>query len=166
MQSSYSHCWPKSLVSNQALYKLCNEEPLSSKVAKQRWLMLAHFLRTHSDAPSPEGIRLRRYWPISLQTPTIGRHCTNLLGTIRADLKQAGRTWTPPHSETTPLPTETCQRPATLAEYQSVKDWWRPPDVAVTTATATNSLLLLYTFIKSIYCILVYRNFWSFEYNL
>ena len=36
------HCWLKSLISNQALYELCNEEPLSSKVAKQRWSMLAY----------------------------------------------------------------------------------------------------------------------------
>ena len=35
------HCWPKSLISNQALYKLCNKETLSSKVAKQSWSMLA-----------------------------------------------------------------------------------------------------------------------------
>jgi len=28
-------------VSNQTLYKLCNEEPLSSNVAKQSWSMLA-----------------------------------------------------------------------------------------------------------------------------
>ncbi|XP_038074896.1 uncharacterized protein LOC119742796 [Patiria miniata] len=50
------HCWPKSLISNQALYELCNEEPLSSKVTKQRWSMLGHVLRMNPDTPAQRAL--------------------------------------------------------------------------------------------------------------
>ena len=36
LRTILGHSWPKSLINNQGLYKLSNEEPLSSKVAKQR----------------------------------------------------------------------------------------------------------------------------------
>ena len=83
------HCWPKSLITNQALYELCNEAPLSSKVAKQRWSMLGHILRMDPDTPAQRALDFAVSGSQAYQARQ-GRHCTNLLGTIRADLKQAG----------------------------------------------------------------------------
>ena len=83
------HCWPKSLITNQALYELCNEAPLSSKVAKQRWSMLGHILRMDPDTPAQRALDFAVSSSQAYQARQ-GRHCTNLLGTIRADLKQAG----------------------------------------------------------------------------
>ena len=83
------HCWPKSLITNQALYELCNEEPLSSKVAKQRWSMLGHILRMDPDTPAQRALDFAVTGSQAYQARQ-GRHCTNILGTIRADLKQAG----------------------------------------------------------------------------
>ena len=65
LRSITGHCWPKSIITNQALYKLCNEEPLSLKVAKQRWSMLGHILRMDPDTSS-EGPGLCRQWLTSL----------------------------------------------------------------------------------------------------
>ena len=134
------NCWPKHIISNQALYKLCNEEPLSSKVvAKQRWSMLAQCPTRGPWPARSEGLRLR-YWLTSPQ-PRLGRHCTNLLGTIRADLTQAG-----------PGPLRTARQLHCLRQCAhnkphwsttNVKDWLRPRDVTGTTVTAAHSLLLL-----------------------
>ena len=89
LRSITGHCWPKSLISNKALYELCNEEPLSTKVAKQRWSMLGHVLRMDPNTPAQRSLDFAVTGSQAYK-PRQGRHCTNLLGTIRADLKQAG----------------------------------------------------------------------------
>ena len=40
------------IISNDNLYKRCNSEPLSAKVARSRWRMLGHVLRGPSDGPA------------------------------------------------------------------------------------------------------------------
>ena len=106
------HCWPKSLISNQALYKLCNEEPFSSKVAKQRCSMLDHVQRWTLTRP------LRGHWTSLTSLKTGTRKELNKLTGTNTCRPQAGRTRTPPHSETTPVPTATCPQEATLGEHQ------------------------------------------------
>ena len=63
-----------------------------------------------------EGLRLHCYWLTSLQIPT--RKALHKPAGNNMCRPQAGRTRTPPHSETTPLPTATCPRQGTLAEDQ------------------------------------------------
>ena len=73
--------------------------------------------------------------------PQLRRHCANLLGTIRADLKQA---WLGPLRTARQLQ---CLRQRAHDKPHwlrtNVKDRLRPLDVTVTTATAAHSLLLL-----------------------
>ena len=40
------------IISNKNLYKRCNSEPLSAKVARSRWRMLGHVLRGPTDGPA------------------------------------------------------------------------------------------------------------------
>ena len=52
LRSTTGHCWPKSIIANQALYKLCNEEPLSAKMVKSYAWILTHQLRRPWTLPS------------------------------------------------------------------------------------------------------------------
>jgi len=109
------HCWPKSLINNQALYKLCNDKPLlkcrKAEMATVSPCPTRGPWRAHSG-----GIRLRRYGLTSLQIPT--RKALHKPAGNNTFRPQAGWTQTPPHSKATPLLTATFPRQTTLAEDQ------------------------------------------------
>ena len=78
--------WPKSTISNTALYKFCNVTPLSERVRQSRWRMLGQVLR--SDDLNPAQLVLEFAVNSSnIYKGRIGRHQTNLLRVIRSDLK-------------------------------------------------------------------------------
>lgn len=83
------HRWPNSLISNKALYKMCNTTPLSVKVAKQRWAMFGHVLRMPTDTPAQKALEFAVVGANKYKARK-GRHCTNLLSLLRSDLKDTG----------------------------------------------------------------------------
>ncbi|KAL6459666.1 hypothetical protein MHYP_G00314250 [Metynnis hypsauchen] len=84
------HVWPHSLISNRALYEKCECEPLSRKVERQRWSMLGHILRMEMETPARRALEFAVVGAKERYQGRRGRHCTNLLELIRADIKQAG----------------------------------------------------------------------------
>ena len=78
--------WP-TVISNEKLYKICRTTPLSNRVKKSRWKMFGHILRSPKNSlaaltlsfavDGSSGFKGRR-----------GRHKTNLLSTIRNDIKR------------------------------------------------------------------------------
>jgi len=77
--------WPH-VISNKSLYERCNSRPLSERVHKSRWKMLGHVLRSQENSPSMlafnifiDGSTIYKVW--------LGRHKTNLLSTLKLDLK-------------------------------------------------------------------------------
>jgi len=83
------HRWPNSLISNKALYKLCNTSPLSTKVKHARWAMFEHVLRMSTNTPAQQALNFALIGSNTYRARK-GRHCKNLLGTLRADLKERG----------------------------------------------------------------------------
>ena len=83
------HRWPNSLISNDALYEMCNTVPLSIRVAKQRWSMFGHILRMPESVPAQTALDFA-VTGSSQYRARKGRHCMNLLGVLRADLKTSG----------------------------------------------------------------------------
>ncbi|KAI8479584.1 hypothetical protein Bbelb_426750 [Branchiostoma belcheri] len=83
------HRWPNSLISNKALYKLCNTGPLSTKVKCARWTMFGHILRMPTDTPAQQALTFALVGSNTYR-PRKGRHCSNLLSLLRADLKERG----------------------------------------------------------------------------
>ena len=83
------HHWPDSIISNEALYKMCDTVPLSTRVAQQRWSMFSHVLRMPQETPAQKALEFAISGANKYRART-GRHCTNLLGVLRADLKRAG----------------------------------------------------------------------------
>ncbi|KAI8519244.1 hypothetical protein Bbelb_025010 [Branchiostoma belcheri] len=81
--------WPRSRVTNDTLYKVCNTEPLSVKVEKLRWSLFGHILRMLQDTPAQKALefsflRSKRY------KARRGRHCINLFSQLKGDLKCRG----------------------------------------------------------------------------
>ena len=78
--------WPKSLISNKALYKRCNCTPLTKRIEKLRWTMLGHVLRSEETTPAQLALQYAlngaRQYEIRLGRPRI-----NLLDTLIKDLK-------------------------------------------------------------------------------
>ena len=83
------HKWPDSLISNEALYKMCKTTPLSTKVRQLRWTMFGHVLRMPEDTPAQKALEFAIVGSSKYKARK-GRHCTNLLSLLRADLKDAG----------------------------------------------------------------------------
>ncbi|KAI8502518.1 hypothetical protein Bbelb_201060 [Branchiostoma belcheri] len=48
--------WPRSRVTNDTLYKVCNTEPLSVKVEKLRWSLFGHILRMPQDTTAQKAL--------------------------------------------------------------------------------------------------------------
>ena len=44
--------WPRSMITNDTLYKRCNTTPLSQRAALSRWKMLGHALRIPENSPA------------------------------------------------------------------------------------------------------------------
>ena len=50
------HRWPDSVISNDALYKICNVVPLSVRVNQQRWSMFGHVLWMPENIPAQQAL--------------------------------------------------------------------------------------------------------------
>lgn len=79
------HC--PTTISNDSLYRRCDTRPLSEMVTDARWRMLGHVLCIPSDTPAQLAT------PFAFKGATEykkrrGRHQTNFLATIRADLSR------------------------------------------------------------------------------
>ena len=79
--------WPHSTISNEALYKRCNTRPLSEMVAEARWNMLGHVLRMDRNAPAQRALQYA-VEGAQMYSGRRGRHTTNLLDILKADMKQ------------------------------------------------------------------------------
>ncbi|XP_066294593.1 uncharacterized protein [Branchiostoma lanceolatum] len=102
--------WPKSMVTNDTLYKICNTTPLSEKVEHLRWSMFGHILRMPQDTPAQKALefstlRSNRY------KARKGRHCVNLLSMLKGDLKRG--------------PPTTGKKLRELRELARCKDTWK-----------------------------------------
>ena len=84
-----NHRWPHSVISNDALYKMCNVVPLSVRVKQQRWSMFGHVLQMPETTPAQQAMEFALFGSKKYRSRT-GRHCSNLLSLLRADLKEAG----------------------------------------------------------------------------
>ena len=71
-------------ISNDNLYKRCNTEPLSARVARSRWRMLGHVLRGPTDGPAYSSLRFAVN-TLQLQGRR-GRPQSNLFSLILKDL--------------------------------------------------------------------------------
>ena len=74
-------------ISNVHLYKRCNTRPLSEKIAKARWTMLGHVLRSESNSPARVALHFA-IESMSTMRGRVGRHQCNLLKTIKCDLNE------------------------------------------------------------------------------
>ncbi len=84
-----NHRWPDSVISNDALYKMCKVVPLSVRVNQQRWSMFGHVLRMPENTPAQQALEFAVLGSNKYRSRT-GRHCSNLLSLLRADLKEVG----------------------------------------------------------------------------
>ena len=84
-----SHHWPDSVISNNALYKMCNVVPLSVRVNQQRWSMFGHVLRMPENTPAQQALEFAVLGSSKYRSCR-GRHCSNLLSLLQADLREAG----------------------------------------------------------------------------
>jgi len=75
------------IISNDALYKRCNTRPLSERIAKARWTMFGHVLRSESNSPALVALHFA-IERMSSMRGRVGRHQCNLLKTIKCDLNE------------------------------------------------------------------------------
>ena len=78
--------WPTT-ISNEHLYIRCDARPLSELVTEARWRMTGHVLRMATDTPAQLAMRFALQGAMEYKGRR-GRHQTNLLETIRADLSK------------------------------------------------------------------------------
>ena len=78
--------WPNT-ISNGLLYRRCDTRPLSEIVKEAHWRMLGHILRMPTDTPAQLAIQFALKEATEYKGRR-GRHQTNLLETIRADLRR------------------------------------------------------------------------------
>ena len=72
------------IISNKNLYKRCNSQPLSARVARSRWRMLGHVLRGPVDGPAYSSLKFAAN---TLDLPgRRGRPQSNLFSLIQRDL--------------------------------------------------------------------------------
>ncbi|XP_078576824.1 uncharacterized protein LOC144862312 [Branchiostoma floridae x Branchiostoma japonicum] len=81
--------WPKSMVSNNTLYRICNTIPLSEKAEQARWSMFGHILRMPQDTPAQKALEYAILGSKRFKARK-GRDCVNLLSLLKADLKHRG----------------------------------------------------------------------------
>ena len=81
--------WPNT-ISNELLYSRCNTRPLSEMVRESRWRMLGHVLRMPPDTPAQQALQFAVVGAQQFKGRR-GRHQTNLLETIRTDLRSVNR---------------------------------------------------------------------------
>ena len=77
--------WPHA-ISNKSLYERCNSRPLSERVHESRWKMLGHVLRSQENSPSMLAFNFS-IGGSNIYKARRGRHKTNLLSTLKQDLK-------------------------------------------------------------------------------
>ena len=79
--------WPKSMISNKALYARCNVTSLSAKAEFSRWKMLGHVLRSEENSPAQAALCFA-VETMGAMLGRRGRGRTNLLQVLRSDLAQ------------------------------------------------------------------------------
>ena len=82
------HKWPNSLISNDDLYgiNLCKDEPFSRRVHRVRWNMFGHVLRMDMKSPAQKSLEFALTGSTKYRARS-GRHCSNLLEQLRADMR-------------------------------------------------------------------------------
>ena len=83
LRSILNYRYPN-FISNDNLYKRCNTEPLSARVARSRWRMLGHVLCGPTDGPAYSSLRFAVN-TLQLQGRR-GRPQSNLFSLILKDL--------------------------------------------------------------------------------
>lgn len=78
--------WPKGQISNKALYKRCDIEKLSDRVAKQRWNMFGHILRSNENTPAQLALTFA-IESNNIFVGRLGRPRMNLFSVLVNDLK-------------------------------------------------------------------------------
>ena len=76
-------------ISNATLYKRCNTTPLSERVARARWKMFGHILRSQTNAPAMMALKFAVSSSLEMKGRR-GRHQTNLLSVLKCDLREKG----------------------------------------------------------------------------
>ena len=78
--------WPKGRISNKNLYERCNTTKLSDRIAKYRWTMLGHVLRSNVDTPAFMSLKFAIYMSENY-VGRLGCHQFNLFNVIKRDLE-------------------------------------------------------------------------------
>ena len=73
-------------ISNQSLYKICNERPLSNHIIESRWRLFGHILRRDIEIPANKA--MQAYFEL-LTNRFRGRPLTTLPVTLNKELSQA-----------------------------------------------------------------------------
>ena len=79
--------WPRSMISNDTLYKRCNTTPLSVRAALSRWKMLGHVLRSPENSPAPSALCFA-VDDMNSMPGRVGWHRVNLSQLIEKNLQQ------------------------------------------------------------------------------
>ena len=77
--------WPKGQISNAALYKRCNVDKLSERIANQRWKMFGHILRSSENTPAQLAL-LFAVESDNMFVGRLGRPRMNLFSVLKRDL--------------------------------------------------------------------------------
>ena len=77
--------WPQGVISNRTLYKRYKVVPLSERVAKSRWTMLGHILRSSEQTPASLSLQYA-VEGAKIHKRRVGRPRLNLLNVIKEDL--------------------------------------------------------------------------------
>ena len=85
LRSILNYRYPN-IISNINLYKRCNAEPLSARVASSRWRMLGHVLRGPVEGPAYSSL-VFAVNTLTAKTGRIGRPQSNLFTLIEYDLR-------------------------------------------------------------------------------
>ena len=81
--------WPRSMISNETLYKRCKTTKLSLKADAARWKMLGHVLRSDELSPAQAALRFTVKSMNDMQG-RVGRHRDNLFQFIKNDVQKRG----------------------------------------------------------------------------
>ena len=113
LRIALNYIYPK-IISNEKLYHLSKEIPLSQKIKKRRLSLLGHILRLHPDTPAQKALNL---FMIPHKRP-VGRPPVTWISLITKDLKNT----LDHHNINSPLNETSLDKLKTIA---ADKDLWR-----------------------------------------
>ena len=73
-------------ISNSAVYKLCNTEPLSLEILTRRWRYFGHALRLHLDTPAAKAMKFY-FSKVEKSIKFRGRPRTTIVTTLNDDIQ-------------------------------------------------------------------------------